>query len=189
MLMQTMPLERDPDAYIPNHLEASGPLRPSPLSPEMADFLRDKPFACLIQGTDHGTVLVIKAPGEEIQSVCGRVPIHLRYELYQHPAAPVIRMVVRVYDQPERPLALETFVNVEDPQQRADFAALAAQERLLLLFYDEGLSHRLTKVVGHIQNQVVTQILGQADSLLAGIPKERFDFDRAKQRVMERTQL
>ena len=98
-------------------------------------------------------------------------------------------MVVRIHDQPEHPLALETFINVEDPQQRDDLAALANQDRLLMLFYDEGLAHRLTKTVPHPRGDLVTQILDQANSLLAGIPRERFDFEAAKRRVMETTSL
>ena len=177
--------EREAD----DHDSMPVPLSPSPLPPELVDFLKDRPFACLTHGTDQGTVLLVKAPAEEIRSLGGRVPIHLRYELYDDPAAPVIRMVVRIHDQPDRPLALETFINVEDPQQRDDLAALANQDRLLMLFYDEGLAHRLTKTVPHTQNALVTQILDQANSLLAGIPRERFDFDAAKRRVMETTSL
>jgi len=165
------------------------PLSHSPLSPELTDFLKDRPFACLTHGTDQGTVLLVKAPAHEIRSLAGRVPVHLRYELYDDPAAPVVRMVVRIHDQPEHPLALETFINVEDPQQRDDLAALANQDRLLMLFYDEGLAHRLTKTVPHPRGDLVTQILDQANSLLAGIPRERFDFEAAKRRVMETTCL
>ncbi len=38
--------------------------RPSPseLPPEVADFLKDKPFACVSQATDKGTAYVVKAP-------------------------------------------------------------------------------------------------------------------------------
>lgn len=142
-----------------------------------------------MQATDRGTVLVIKAPGGDIRSVRGRVPIGLRYELYEHPAAPVIRMVLRIYDQPTRPLALETFINVEDPQQRSDFAALGNQDELHMLFYDETLAHRLSKGVGNPDRAAVGQIVGTADRLLAAIPPERFSFEQAKAAVMERTRL
>jgi hypothetical protein len=67
---------------------------------------------------------VVKAPNREIQSVRGRVPIRVIHELFNHPAAPVIRITVRIYDQPQNPLALETFINVENPQQRSDYAAI-----------------------------------------------------------------
>src|SRR4051794_11170206 len=113
---------------------------PNTLPPELAAFLKDHLSACLAQATDRGTVLLLKAPGHEIESVRGKVPILLRHELYQQPTAPVIRIVLTLYDQPARPLAFETFINVEDPQQRADYAALAKQPTLLLLFYDERLN-------------------------------------------------
>src|SRR6266545_6818463 len=84
--------------------EPSGePHEPSPLPPELAEFLRDKDVACLMQGTDQETVFVIKLPTQDIESARGRVPIHLRHELYAHPNAPVIRTTLRVYDQPEAP--------------------------------------------------------------------------------------
>jgi hypothetical protein len=65
-----------------------------PLVPELADFLKDKEIACLFQATTGETVLVVKAPAAEIQSVRGRVPIALRHELYDHPASPEIRTVL-----------------------------------------------------------------------------------------------
>jgi len=98
-------------------------------------------------------------------------------------------MTVRIYDQPQSPLALETFINVEDKEQRADYAGLAKQKTLHMLFYDEALNHRLTKGVHNGARGEITYILGQADKLLPTIPKDRFDFDRAKQAVMERTRL
>src|SRR5258708_5570398 len=124
------------------------PDHPSELPPGLAEFLKDRPIAAILHATDQGTVLVVKAPGQEIESVRGTVPIEQRHELYHHPLAPVVRIVTRIYDRPEAPLAFETFVNVEDPDQRADYAALADQEVLHVLFYDERLHHRLTKRVG-----------------------------------------
>src|SRR5438034_526180 len=112
--------------------EESEPLNPSPLPEDLADFLVDKRFACLTHSTDRGTVLVIKAPGYEIASVRGRVPIAFRHELYQCPTAPVVRMLTVIYDQPKRPLKLETFINPSNPEQRADYRSLLKQEQLLM---------------------------------------------------------
>lgn len=167
----------------------SHPLYPSALPPELADFLKGRPFGCVFQATDQGTVLVVKAPAREIRSVRGRVPMEVRHELYQHPAAPVIRTVVQIYDQPARPLTLETFTNVEDEQQRADFAALADQETVYLLFYDETLSHRLSKAVGNAHRATIREIVERADRMLAEIPKGRFSFEDAKAAVMQQTKL
>src|SRR5687767_3645935 len=106
------------------HSDRSGgrePLHPIVLPPDLAAFLREQHYAMMPQASDRGTLLVVKAPE---QATCGlpeRVPIHLRYEFYDHPAAPVIRMLLHIYDQPRAPLAFETFFNVADPEQRTDF--------------------------------------------------------------------
>jgi hypothetical protein len=157
------------------------PLNALPL--ELAAFLQDEPYACLTQATDRGTVLVLKAPGHEIESVRGQVPIQLRHELYQQPTAPVIRMVMTLYDQPARPLAFESFINVEDSQQRADYAALAQQPTLLLLFYDEHLTHRLSKTMTHHILESVPAVLRRADALFHTVPEEEFSFEIAKAAV------
>lgn len=169
--------------------DQSEPLHPSPLPPDMADFLRDLPYACLTEATDIGTILVLKAPAADIRSARGRVPILLRHDLYCHPQAPVIRMTVYIYDQPERPLAFEMFVNVGDPQQRAEYAQLAQEDPFYLLFYDETLRHRLTKGVHNAGGETIRGVLSQADSLRAGIPQQQFDFDAAKKEVMRQTHL
>jgi hypothetical protein len=165
------------------------PFQPTLLPRALADFIRGYEFACVTQDTDRGTVLIVKAPGPEIESVRGRVPIALRHELYSHPAAPVIRMVLTIYDQPDRPLALETFVNVEDPQQRTEYAQLASQEEITLLFYDEQLQHRLTKQVDNDAGAPMLELVSQADALLAVIPRQHFDFDIAKAAVVKKTIL
>jgi hypothetical protein len=169
--------------------EGKGASLPSQLPPELAEFLKDRKYACLTHATDKGTVFVVKAPVRDIESVRGRVPIHLRQELYAHVSAPVIRIVLTIYDQPDRPLAIETFINVEDPQQAADFEGLAKQEEAYLLFYDEKLKHRLTKGIKLGEPETLAQILNQAKRLLAGIPEERFNFEEAKAAVMARTKL
>src|SRR5687768_2285862 len=95
------PRPRQPDPPQPE------PLRPFELPPELARFLKDKPYACVPQATDRGTVLVVKAPGAEIEGLRGPVPILQRHELYAHPAAPVVRSVTTIYDDPDSPLNLE----------------------------------------------------------------------------------
>jgi hypothetical protein len=113
----------------------------------------------------------------------------MSHELYDHPSAPVIRMVTTIYDQPDRPLALETFVNVASPDQRADYEGLTGQNELLLLFYDDTLVHRLTKAVGNVDGATMRAVLTRADELLRAIPPNQFDFDAAKAAVVARTTL
>lgn len=161
----------------------------SRLPPELAEFLRTRERAALLQGSDQGTVLIVKLPGREIEAMPNPVAIHIRQELYRHEQAPVIRLVISIYDRPRRPLALESFVNVGDPFQRRDYEGLTRQDQLYMLFYDEALEQRLAKVVPHPGRHDVYRVLREADALLRLIPPERFDFDRAKEAVIAQTRL
>lgn len=165
------------------------PLPPGALPSELAEYLKEQETACLMQETNLGTVFVIKLPRHEIEAVRGSVPIRQRHELYEHPAAPVIRTLLTIYDQPETPLALETFTNIGDPQQRADFAALERQRHTPLLFYNEHLALRLTKQVPSPDPITVRRILRDAERFRARIAPGRFDFDAAKAAVIEATSL
>jgi len=159
------------------------------LPAELAEFLGRAEYAMLTHATDQGTVFVVKAPGREIRSIAGRVPFRITHELHQHELAPVIRTVVRIYDQPDRPLALESFINVDEPEQWADYANLTEQEDFLFLFYDETLSHRLSKRVPNTAGDQMRNILNWADRTRASILDERYDFNAAKADVMRRVRL
>ncbi len=162
---------------------------PPALPAELVVALAGVEYACLTIGTEAGTVLVLKAPRIEIASARGRVPIQLGHELYDHPNAPVIRMALRIFDQPQAPLAMETFINVADEAQRADYAVLANQDEIPLLFLAEALQQRLAKRISHHGRDIVPQVVAAAQQLLSHIPEDRFDFERAKQAVMEGTRL
>ena len=165
------------------------PLRPNELPPELADFLKGQEYACLLHATDQGSVFVVKAHQRDIQSLRGNVPVRVLHQLYDHPQAPVIRTVITWYDRPASPLALESYTNTGDPDQRADFQDLAQRQELRFLFYDASLQHRLSKVVPNPDREIIAQITTAADELATRIPTERYDFDTAKRDVMERTSL
>jgi len=165
------------------------PDRPNQLPPELIAFLRGHQYAALLHATNLGTALIVKAPGHEIASARGAVPIGFNHELYNHPASPVIRMVTRIYDQPASSLALETFVNVGDPDQRADYETLAHQDERTMLFYDETPRHALSKRVRLSDRGHLLQVLTTADRLLTAIPEDRRDFDAAKADVMAQSSL
>ena len=166
---------------IPNH--------PDELLASLSEALEGSDYACLTIATESGTALLLKAPRIEIESVRGRVPIQLGHELYDHPNAPVIRMALRIYDRPTAPLAMETFINVADDAQRADYAVLAEQDEIALLFIDEWHQQRLAKRISHNARELVPQVLAAAELLLGQIAPDQFDFERAKQAIMEGTQL
>src|SRR5262245_55538011 len=111
----------------PEQIDDNRPHDPTVFPPELADFPRPHDYVCVTETTAQGTVLVIKVPSADIASLRGPMPILLTQPFYPHPAAPVIQMVVRIFDKPRRRLALETFINVGNDEQRARYAALATQ--------------------------------------------------------------
>jgi hypothetical protein len=165
------------------------PLDAGALPADLAAFLSTQRLACLLVGTDRGSAMVIKAPADEIESVRGPVPVLLRHELYRHPTSPVIRMLLRLYDRPPTTLTFESFINVDDEGQRADYGELTRQDELDLHFYDETLAHRLAKRVANPAREHVLQVLITALRLRARIPDDRFDFDQAKADVIARTSI
>ena len=68
-----------------------------------------------------------------------------------------------------------------DAQQRTDYAALATQHAVALLFYDESLTLRLTKMVPLHTPEDSDYILQTAEQVLQTIPLDQRDFDAAKQ--------
>jgi hypothetical protein len=168
-----------------------GPIPPSgeSLPADLARFLRSHRLACLLIGTVEGSAFVVKAPGDEIAGLHGPMPVLLRHELYRHRTAPVICLLLRLYDRPPAALAFESFVNVDDAGQRRDYGDLARQDRIDLHFYDEALQHRLAKQVPNSIRRDVPLVLATALRLRARIPDDRFDFDRAKDDVLARTSL
>jgi hypothetical protein len=162
---------------------------PEELPAELAEALSGAEHACLTVASERGTLFVIKAPTADIAAVRGAIPVELRHQLYRHPAAPVICMLLRLYDDPAAPLALETFINVADPAQRADYARLASQLTLELRFYDEILQPRLAKQITHSSAPQVPAILSVAEELRRHIPLDLYNFEEAKHQIQEVTDL
>jgi hypothetical protein len=169
-----------PDGLFHSRPSGDHPLYPVALPPELTDYLRGEEYACVTEATDIGTVLVFKLPTPDIESVRGPVPILLQQELYKHPAAPVIRMVVDIFDQPDSHLTMETYINIHDPQQHGHFAALENQHMLPMFFYDEVVAHRLTKVIPNRRQEEAATILTIAEQMAGAIPEDRFSFDLAR---------
>lgn len=154
------------------------------LPPELIEAIKDDDYACLTLATNRGTAIVVKVPDVEIDRISGTFPIQMRHELFGHPASPVIRLTATLYDDPDNPLLLETFINVGEADQRADYAAFAEQDEIPLLFYDQRHQHRLAKTVGNGSREQIPRVVQAADELLAGIPAGAREFDRAKADVI-----
>ena len=181
-----MPKEIEIGDHLPAHS-----VEPDALPSGLQACLASQKYGCVTETTNFGTAYILKAPRADIDSARGHVPVQVSRHLYFEPTAPVIRTVIRLQDRPKSALLFESFINIADPSQRAEFAALASQERLLLLFHDEELKVRLTKLVP--QNRrlqlSVAYMLRTAHNFLTTISDDRFDFEKAKAAVMAVTDI
>jgi hypothetical protein len=154
------------------------------LPPQLQEFLRTQEYACLLHGSNRGTLFLLKAPAHELTTLNGPTPVRVSHELYSKPTAPVIRTLLRWYDRPDSTIAFEAFTNVADPEQREDYRHLARQSTLTVLGYDELLRVAVQKMVANHQQREIAQIADLADKLRGLIPEDEYDFDLAKARVM-----
>jgi hypothetical protein len=154
------------------------------LPDELVEAIASEEYACVTAPTDEGTIFVVKAPGAEITRLSGIMPVEVRHELYAAATAPVIRTLLILYDDPHAPFALETYINIGDPNQRQDFAQLAEQESVVMRFYDEDLHRRLDKRVTLSESRNIAAVLAQAEQLRQRIPEGGYDFDLAKSDVL-----
>ena len=110
----------------------------------------DLSVAVLWQDEIEGqTALLAKATDEDVASFRGKVPIQTRWELGRFASGSVLRLVLTIFDQPDRPYTFETFINVASPEQRACVEQLLKQDKLHLHFFDSRADYALTKVIGH----------------------------------------
>src|SRR6476620_4255840 len=128
------------------------------LPSQLQEFLRTQEYACLLHGSNRGTLVLLKAPVTDLATLQGPTPVRITHQLYSKPTAPVIRTLLRWYDRPDSTIAFEAFTNVADPQQREDYRHLARQSALMVLGYDELLRLAVQKRVANHQQGEITQI-------------------------------
>jgi hypothetical protein len=159
------------------------------LPPALREHFRTVETGAVTTETNLGTALIVKVPIATAARLVGEVPIGIDHQLFNRPSAPVIRMVTAFYDQAGDPLVFETFFNIGHEQQRREYEGLTKQEELPILIHDEELEPVFAKRVRIPNGEEIRRILATADGLYAATWPELFDFDRAKQEVMERTDL
>jgi hypothetical protein len=170
-------------------MKERGGARRNELPPELKEFLRTQEYACLLHGSNRGTLFLLKAPAPDLATLQGPTPVRISHELYSKPTASVIRSLLRWYDRPDSQILFEAFTNVADPQQREDYRKLAKQSTLTVLGYDELLRLAVQKRVANHQQREITQIADLADKLRGLIPDDEYNFDLAKARVIAQNPL
>lgn len=159
------------------------------LSPDLRAFLYAQPgdvALFLSSADDNLTSLVVKTNTNTIQTLRGEVPIHYQWALWDTPWARVLRMEMRIYDRPQAPYALETFMNVEDPEQLADLRRLTVQTHLQIHFFDRRCRYKFSKRLAQDAETrwSLVQAMDMALVTLKGL-NGGWDFNRAKTEVVK----
>lgn len=186
-------LENPPQTLLSLQWDASGriwrshPARPNELPPEIRQAFEWGGYGCLTDETNMGVIHVCYASDADIDGFQGK-PVVYQWQLIAMPTAPIIRLEIRVLDDPHHPFLFETFLNVADIDQAKVLALLASQNKLNLAFYGDGLTHRFTKVVPHdeMQQEQLADLAQRAADYWATLPTEWHDFDRAKAEFIRR---
>lgn len=162
---------------------------PVVLSPKLRAFLYDYPgdvALFLSSPDDNRTSLVLKTNTHNINSLMGDVPIHYQWTLWDTPFARVLRMEMTIYDRPQAPYVLETFMNVGDTEQFHDLLRLVKQKHLHIHVFDRRCRYKLTKRIAqdvHTRWSLVQAV--ELAFLSYQWLGNRWDFDRAKAEVMK----
>ena len=156
-------------------------ITPNELPTEIKKVFEKIGYGCLALESDIGIVHICHAPDTEIDGFANK-PVTSRWQLIKMPTAPIIRLEVNIFDQPENPYKFESFLNVAELDQEKVLAELANQDRLFLAFYGEDLGYRYTKVMPHDKQkwQQIDELTTDAFDYLSKIPSNQQDFDKAK---------
>ena len=127
------------------------------------------------------TALLVKAADEDVASFRGPTLIQTHWDLWRFPCASVLRLQLIIFDRPNDPYRIETFINVAAPEQLTCLLGLLTQETVWLHFFDSRTEHVLTKEIGnpHRQRSELRELVTRAaqDREALGFA---WDFDRAK---------
>jgi hypothetical protein len=143
-------------------------------------------FAGLIEANGEAALLV-KLPLEE-QANFREAAVRFWYELGQTAAGPVLALVVEIMDDPEHPILLESFLNVNSAPDLALARKLITQLHLTIHFLDEHLAHNFSKRMRHRspQRAELSTLVSQAVRYLQEIQVP--DWQSARAEFMRRRQ-
>lgn len=155
--------------------------RPNEMPEEIKELFERFGYGCLALETTIGVVHVCHAADADIAGFLD-APVSYQWQLIKMPTAPLVRLVVQIFDHPQDPYQFESFLNVAEPDQAGILAQLAGQDRLLLSFFGDDLGHRFTVRVPHGSQswQQVDDYLEEGLRYWETLPQEIRDFDLAK---------
>jgi len=152
------------------------------LDPDLEALMsQDESVAVLWRDEEGRTALLIKADDADVQSFRGSTLIQTHWDLWGFPCGSVLRLQLIIFDQPNNPYRVETFINVGSPEQLACVLGLLTQGWLWLHFFDSRTEHSLTKEIKNSrqQRQQLGELVARAVQAQQALGYA-WDFDRAK---------
>jgi hypothetical protein len=151
--------------------------------------LREHELTLVIFSTTEGTHLAIKASKQRIEELAQPQIVALHSKLHRHPAAPVIEIGVRLAGRGRPSLDVRTYLNVAEPNHRAELIRLAEHPEFDILLYDEVLKLRGAITTKSFLQSAILQTLVRAESYLSSVPHQEFDFAAAQTAVSKGTSV
>ena len=128
------------------------------------------------QGIVH---VFVKLPHCAVKLIGGPLPVRHFLFMETLPAAPVIGWFFEIVDDARDPLRVCTYLDVLDPAQAKNLLRLVHQAEVLLHWVDgESLAVLVTQRIPPPREAM--RILEEALDWAQRIPRERYNFDRAK---------
>ncbi len=167
---------------IPSHL-LQAPL--SHLGDEATAAFRRMGFGCLPLWTSSGCALFVHLDLASIKA-CRSAINDVRLELAVIDNCPLIRLDIRIYDQPGEPLMMDCFLNIQDERCGLAIEALVEQKWLVTHWYDEDLRYVRSSAIrwGQSQREGAKRIIANARKIVSETGSSDFDRAKAKYVVM-----
>jgi len=122
---------------------------------------------------------------QEWKRLRGPISIKTEAQAVKTPYGTVPRIIMRIYDDPQHPLQLESFLNTENPDHSKDFDLYKKSEYILIFLLDLDSEIRITKKIHNLP--LMQEVLETAVELNR---KDRdFNFERAKEWILQNMEL
>jgi len=169
---------------VPSHILKAPPTH---LDENMIKVFNQIGFGCIPIWTDKGCSVFVHVDKRTIKE--SRYAVHsIVMELNEIDGCPMIRIDIKIYDDPLNPLHMDCFLNILDKQQNYSLEALCEQERLVFHWYDEDLCYVRSSAVSWSSDNrnAAKKIVEQAYQI---INLTGGDFDAAKRKFIAENPL
>lgn len=151
------------------------------IPPAIKDAFRRIGGGCLAVEINEEIVFLARASDVDIEGFANK-PVACRWQHFEMPTAPLIRLHLTILDRPQNPTHFATFFDIANPESGAILWKQLEQETVTLAFLGDDWEQRFSIALPfpREQREVVRQLVARALGWLLRIPEERRDFGLAK---------